>query len=129
MKEAEVDNYKRNNERLELELYRTKLAYDLVKNNEIRLRDESTHRLQSTGYNLSSSNDYAEDARRAAAKVVNTSQASSIGMTSKLNVKAPTITLADKTEVFLKKLDDYFDTFESLTDREKIKMLSSYWMT
>ena len=35
MKEAEVDNYKRNNERLERELYQTKFTYDLVKNNAV----------------------------------------------------------------------------------------------
>ena len=118
MKEAEVNNYKRNNERLERELYQTKFAYDLVKNNEIRLRDKSTHRLQSKSHDSSSGNDDAEGTRRAAAaELVNTSQANSIGMMSKLNVKAPAFTLAGNIEVFFKKLDNYFDMFASQTDK------------
>ena len=118
MKEAEVDNYRHNNERLERELFQTKLAYDLVKNNEMRLRDEAAHRLQSTRQDSSSSNDDTEGAGRAAAtaEVIDTSQVNSIGMTSKLNVKAPTFTMAGNIDVFLKKLDNYFDMFASLTD-------------
>ena len=46
-------------------------------------------------------------------------------MTSKLNVKAPTFTMAGNIDVFLKKLDNYFDMFASLTDKHKIKMLKS----
>ena len=46
-------------------------------------------------------------------------------MTSKLNVKAPTFTLAGNTEVLLKQLDYYFHMFASLTNKQQIKMLKS----
>ena len=42
MKESEADKHKQLNERLERELYLTKHAYDLVKNNDARRRDEPT---------------------------------------------------------------------------------------
>ena len=126
MKEAEVDKYKRQNERLEIELHHTKLAYNLPKSDETRHRDEATYRLGPTRYEPASSNEDAEgEGRAAAAPVVDTSRADCTGMTSKLNVKAPTFTLAGNIEVFLKKLDNYFDMFASLTDKQKIKMLKS----
>ena len=69
-------------------------------------------------YFYRSNNVNAEGAgRTATAEVVNTSQANSIDMTSILNVKAPKFTLAGNIEVFLKKLDNYFDIFASLTDK------------
>ena len=93
---AEVGNYQRHNERLKRELYQAKLAQDLVRNNEVRHRDESTHRLQLMHHDSSSAMTMQK-----AAKAVNTLQANSISMTSKLNIKAPIFTLVGNIKVFL----------------------------
>ena len=85
--------------------------YDLAKNNEVRCRDESrrssesVRRLESTNHFSSSSN---ADAEGATAAAVDTTRADSdFGLTLKINVKAPTFTLAGNIKVFLKQLGNF----------------------